>query len=127
MSIEKVIRDARRKVEHERSQWVGETQVIFTLETNSIGSTTTEILSFGSTFEGKPFLSWHVELLDGALQPGSYPIVNVFVAEWDSTKLATDLYVYRGASFGIQVSSSVTYHLGFLVSLVGKSYKASVR
>lgn len=110
----------RTRVRQERDQatWVGETQVLVELSTQGQGELTTP-MDFGVVYPNRPFFTWHVELLSGTLVAGDFPAVSAFVSEW----VLNQKQYYTGATVSVRVSASSFYHLGFLFSFVGESFR----
>lgn len=116
-------RDTRLRQERDRVAWAGETQVLMEAERTGSGQRESETIQFGVVFEGRPFFTWHVELLEGSLVAGDYPVVNAFVTDWDTTELNDRVTLFRGARIATVVTASTSYHLGFMLSFVGTAYK----
>lgn len=116
------IQNTRTRQERDQSTWVGETQILVEMVTQGQGEVTT-LVDFGAVFTNRPFFTWHVELLSGALVAGDFPGVSAFVGEW----MVDTKGFYTGASVSVRVSAATFYHLGFLFSFVGESFRGPVK
>lgn len=116
------IQHTRTRQERDQATWVGETQILVELITQGQGEVTTPV-DFGAVFPNRPFFTWHVELLSGELTPGDFPGVSAFVGEW----LVDPKGYYTGATVSVRVTASTSYHLGYLFSFVGESFRGPVK
>lgn len=116
------IRTADRRTQLDRAMWAGPVQLILTYELEGIGEHTSELLSFGTVFESKPFFAYGVELLpDQPLVDGSYPLAMAGVTEWDVTAVEDERIVpfYLGTKVWFHVVANVPYHFLFRLSFEG--------
>jgi len=117
------IRRADKRRELDRLTWAGPTQVLFTYEIEGIGGFETELMSFGTVFESKPFFSYGTELqLDETLTLNDYPMVMCGVSEWEVTETDEELLTtpyYLGSRVWIRVATARSYRLLFRLSFEG--------
>ena len=117
--------ETRRELD--RAQWAGPISMIFGYATNGSGTFLTEEISFSTAFEGTPFFSYGVELVEGQeLTSGDFPFVTVGVAEWVVKETTEEDFVekkikpfYLGAKLWISVSSSKSYELTYSMVFEG--------
>jgi len=101
--------------------------MIFGYSTKGSGTFLTEEVSFSTAFEGTPFFSYGVELVEGQeLVSGDYPFVTVGVAEWVIKETTEEDFIekkikpfYLGAKLWISVSSSKSYELTYSMVFEG--------
>lgn len=109
------IDQGRKRQEVDRTAWAGSQLVFSSWDTIGVGTTLTEVISFGVAFEGQPFFSHGVELQEGeALAAADYPFVTAGVQEWVRTaqgQFDQAERFYTGARVWISVSSSKAYKL----------------
>ncbi len=116
------LRAETTRTELDRATWAGPVQVILTYELEGVGEHTSEVLSFGTVFESKPFFAFGVELLpDQPLVDGAYPLAMAGVVEWDVTDVVDDRAVpfYLGAKVWFHAVSTTPYHYLFRLSFDG--------
>jgi hypothetical protein len=126
MTYEQTKRNERR-VELDRQTWAGTTVLQTAYETEGSGQFISDEISFGTVFEGRPFFSHGVELVEGqTLVAGDYPFITAGVSEWvqepDVETAAADpqkIVHYLGAYVWINVASSSSYLLRFRLSFEG--------
>lgn len=116
------IRTETRRTELDRATWAGPVQVILTYELEGVGEHQSEIISFGTVFESKPFFAHGVELLpDQVLVDGDFPLVMAGVNEWETTEVDDERIVpfYLGAKVWFHALSTTPYHYLFRLSFDG--------
>jgi hypothetical protein len=116
-----VTKHARAK-EQERSSWAGPHLVLATWDTSGVGSVVTDVINFGTIFEGQPFFAYGVEPQeDQILTAGDYPFTSCGVASWVRTPPTNDRgeSFYIGASIWINVQSNNEYRLRFRFGFEG--------
>ena len=123
MRVQRGIQQSRIRQERDRAAWTGSSQVLIELQTNGVGEITTDEIDFGVVFTKRPFFTWHVELVTGALVAGDFPSVSAFVTDWSINSKG----YYVGAIVSVRVSSVTQYNLGFMLSFVGESFRGPVK
>lgn len=111
----------------DRVQWAGPVSMIFGYQTQGSGTFLTEEIEFVTAFEGAPFFSYGVELVEGdSLIGGDFPFVTVGVAEWVTQEITEEDSIekkikpfYLGAKLWISVSSSKAYELAYSLVFEG--------
>jgi hypothetical protein len=118
--------------EIDRRTWAAPTTIVLAYETKGSGTFTTELLDFGLTFEGPPFFTYGVELLEGeTLVENDYPFVAAGVAKWEVKEPSQEDFeekslklLHTGAYVGLNVRASKAYNIIFRMSFQGTAYKS---
>ena len=120
------VRKAAKRQELDRATWAQPIQVVAAYETEGVGELITDVIDFGTAFEGPPFFSYGVELMeDQVLVEGDFPFVTCGVQEWVLSGEASDDVParYIGAVVWIRVSSATRYRLRFRLSFEGVAFR----
>lgn len=122
------INRSNRQREVSRTAWAGSNLVLTAWDTIGSGTTLTDLIEFGTIFEGQPFFSFGVELQeDETLVEGDYPFVTLGVQEWQRTEQTTEdditLRFYTGAVVWIAVTASKSYRLRHRLAFEGTAMR----
>jgi hypothetical protein len=121
------VRRAEQRKDLDRLTWSGTSVAQVAYETIGSGQFITEVLNFGTVFEGTPFFSFGVELIEGQfLVDGDYPFVTAGVSAWEQIPSLEEALLnptrtvhYLGANVWINVASSTQYGLRWRLSFEG--------
>lgn len=121
------VRRAEQRKSLDRLTWAGLSVAQLAYETVGAGQFITDVLDFGTVFEGVPFFSFGVELAEGqTLVEDDYPFVTAGVSAWDQKPSLEELgrdpnrtVHYLGANVWINVASSTSYTLVWRFSFEG--------
>ncbi len=119
-------RRATKRQELDRATWAQPIQVVVAYETEGVGELLTDPIDFGVVFEGAPFFSYGVELVeDQTLVSGDFPFVTCGVNEWVTVEEESDQVLQRhtGAVVWIRVSSATQYQMRFRLSFEGVAFR----
>jgi hypothetical protein len=118
---------AARHREVDRTGWAGSQLVLTTWDTIGSGTILTDLIPFGTVFEGQPFFSFGVELQEEeTLTEADYPFVTCGVQEWQRTAesaLQRAERFYTGATIWIAVSSFRQYRLRYRFAFEGTAMR----
>ncbi len=118
----RLTRQEDRRTQLDRQTWAGPVQLVLTYELTGAGEHTSEMISFGTVFEGKPFFTYGVELAEGeTLIGGDFPLIMAGVGEWDLTEIDNDDEdpFYLGAKVWFNAVTKQTYSYLFRLSFEG--------
>lgn len=116
------IRRETKKSQLDRQTWAGPLQLILTYELTGVGEHISEMISFGTVFESKPFFAWGVELANPEeLTTGDFPTCIAGVQEWEvsETHDEDEEPMYLGARIFFLTDSTRTYRFLFRLSFEG--------
>jgi len=116
------IKTADRRTELDRATWAGPVQLILSYELSGVGEHVSEMISFGTVYESKPFFSYGVELApDEILTPGDFPLVSVGIGAWDITDSDDEdkTPFYLGAQVWFNTTTVQVYRYLFRLSFEG--------
>lgn len=120
------IRKAERVRQLDRNTWAGPSLLVFAYDTVGAGVVNTELLDFGTVFEGPPLFTYGAEMLPGeSLVEGDFPEITAGVSEWSTTEGVDDRAIpfYLGAYLWISIKSSSSYRLRFRLMFEGTAMK----
>lgn len=118
----RLTRQEDRRTQLDRQTWAGPVQLILTYELTGAGEHTSEMISFGTVFEAKPFFSYGVELAeDETLTDGDFPLIMAGVGEWDLTEIDNENEdpFYLGAKVWFNAVTQQQYAYLFRLSFEG--------
>lgn len=127
------IRSAEFRHDLDAGMVAGVDRVVWRIESRGtpgqFGSVTTlPSDTFGVAFQGKPFFSWGVEVVDGNvnLQEGLFPFVTAGVYEWQTMPTQNEGVEprYVGASVYLGVQSGWEYEYVFTFSFEGVVFRS---
>lgn len=113
------IESASRAREVDRSAWAGRAREIISFETEGVGTVVTPTILFAHVYEREPFFTFGVELLEGSLTDGDFPITSAGVSGWQAIVLERGGTMFKGATVWAAVSATTSYHLLWRFSFEG--------